>query len=71
MPQGEAAADLPGMDVRGDAKDKQPRALSDAKLRKARGMIQNVLAAAVKDRKRVVKHLNEAVSQINIALSIR
>jgi hypothetical protein len=72
MHQVEAAADLLGMDVRGDAKDKQPQPLSDAKLREAQGLLQNVLGAAeVKNQKRVTKHITEAINQINIALSIR
>ena len=72
MRQIEAAADLLGMDIRGDAKDRQPQPLSDAKLREAEGLIQNVLGAAeVKNQKRVVKHLENAVAQINTALSIR
>jgi len=72
MHQIEAAADLLGMDVRGDAKDKQPQPLSDAKLREAQGLLQSVLGASeVKSQKRVTKHITEAVNQINIALSIR
>jgi hypothetical protein len=72
MHQVEAAAKLLGLDLSGDLKDKQPQALSDDKLREASGLISNVLAsAAVKDQKRVTKHLSEAVNQINIALSIK
>ncbi|MGO8838397.1 MAG: hypothetical protein ACLQAH_16870 [Limisphaerales bacterium] len=68
----EAAAKLLNLDLSGDAKDKQPQALSDAKLREAQGLLQNVLGAAeVKNQKRVTKHLTEAVNQINVALSIR
>jgi len=72
MRQIEAAGDLLGMNLKGDAKDKQPQPLSDAKLREAQGLIRQVVgAAAVKDQKRVVKHLNAAINQINVALSIR
>jgi hypothetical protein len=72
MHQIEAAAKLLGMNLSGDAKDKQPQALSDAKLREAQGLLQNVLGAAeVKNQKRVTKHITEAISQINTALSIR
>ncbi len=72
MHQIEAAAKLLGMSLGGDAKDKQPQPLSDAKLREAQGLLQNVLGAAeVKNQKRVTKHINEAINQINIALSIR
>jgi hypothetical protein len=72
MHQIEAAAKLLGVNLGGDAKDKQPQTLSDAKLREAQGLLQNVLGAAeVKNQKRVTKHINEAIDQINIALSIR
>jgi hypothetical protein len=72
MHQVEAAAKLLGMNLSGDAKDRQPQPLSDAKLREAQGLLQNVLGAAeVKNQKRVTKHITEAINQINIALSIR
>jgi hypothetical protein len=72
MHQVEAAAKLLGMNLSGDAKDKQPQPLSDAKLREAQGLLQSVLAASeVKNEKRVTKHITEAINQINIALSIR
>jgi hypothetical protein len=72
MHQIEAAAKLLGMNLSGDAKDKQPQPLSDAKLREAQGLLQNVLGAAeVKNQKRVTKHITEAINQINVALSIR
>ena len=72
MHQIESAAKLLGVDLSGDAKDKQPQPLSDAKLREAQGLLQNVLGAAeVKSQKRVTKHITEAINQINIALSIR
>jgi hypothetical protein len=72
MHQIEAAASLLGMNISGDAKDRQPQPLSDAKLREAQGLLQNVLGAAeVKNEKRVTKHINNAINQINTALSIR
>ena len=68
----EAAAKLLGMNLSGDAKNRQPQPLSDAKLREAQGLLQSVLAASdVKSQKRVTKHITEAIDQINIALSIR
>ena len=46
--------------------------MSDDKLREASGLISNVLASSsVKDQKRITKHLDEAVKQINVALSIK
>jgi hypothetical protein len=72
MHQIEAAAKLLGMNLSGDAKDKQPQALSDAKLREAQGLLQSVLGASeVKNEKRITKHITAAIDQINIALSIR
>jgi hypothetical protein len=68
----EAAAKLLGMDVAGDLKDRSPQALSDERLREAQGLITQVLGAAeVKNQKRVVKHLNEAVRQLDVALKMR
>jgi hypothetical protein len=68
----EAAGKLLDMDLAGDLKDRTPQPLSDDKLREAQGLINQVLGAAeVKDQKRVVKHLTEAVNQINIGLSVR
>jgi hypothetical protein len=68
----EAAGKLLGVDVAGDLKDRTPQALSDARLQEAQGLITRVLESAeVRGQKRVVKHLNEAVKQINVALQIR
>ena len=72
MHQIEAAGKLLGMDLRGDAKDRQRQVLSDGKLREARGLLETVLAAAeVKSQPRISKHITEAINQINVALSIR
>jgi hypothetical protein len=68
----EAAAKLLGLDVAGDLKDRTPQALSDARLQEAQGLLNRVLESAeVKGQKKVVKHLNEAVNQINVALRVR
>ena len=72
MHQIEAAGDLLGMNLRGDAKDKQPQVLSDAKLREVQGLLQNVLASTeVKSQKRISKHIVAAIDQLSTALSIR
>ncbi|MGD0251225.1 MAG: hypothetical protein ABSC01_00835 [Verrucomicrobiota bacterium] len=72
MHQIESAAKLLGMNISGDAKDRQSQPLSDAKLREAQGLLQSVLAASdVKSQKRVTKHITEAINHINTALSIR
>jgi len=68
----EAAGTRLGMDLHGDAKGWQPQPLSDEKLREARHLIVQVRdSAEVKDQDRVVKHLNEAVNQIDKALDVR
>lgn len=67
----EAAAKLLKLDLSGDLKDKTPQVLSDDKLREAKGQLQGVIgAASVKDQKHVVRHLNEAIAQLNTALAI-
>lgn len=72
MQQVRSAAELLGLDVAGDAKGWKPQVLSDDRLREAKGLILQVLGAAeVKDQKPVVKRLNEAVHQINVALGIK
>jgi hypothetical protein len=66
------AAKLLGLNLAGDDKVRQPQPLSDARLREAQGLLQSVLGnAEVMNQKRVVKHLNEAINQISIALSIK
>jgi hypothetical protein len=72
MHQIEAAAKLLGVNLRGDAKARQKQALSDDKLRDARGLLEIVLnSAEVKAQPRVSKHISEAIDQINVALKIR
>jgi len=67
-----AAAALLGVELSGDAKDKEQQALSDEKLKEAQGLLQQVLSAAgVQARPKVAKHLNAAIQQITIALSIK
>jgi hypothetical protein len=60
------------MDLSGDGKDKEQQALSDDKLKEARGWLQQVLSAAgVQARPKVARHINTAIEQITIALSIK
>ncbi len=71
MHQVETAAKLLGMDIRSEAKGHKPQALSDARLRDARGLLEKVLGAAeVKGQPRISKHITEAIHQINFALTI-
>jgi hypothetical protein len=68
----EAAAKLLSLDLSGDIKDRQPQVLSDDKLREASGMLSNVLGSSeVKGQERISRHINEAINQINAALSLR
>jgi hypothetical protein len=68
----EAAAKLLGLDISGDAKDKELQVLSDDKMREAQGLLENVLGnAEVKGQPRVSKHISEAINQINTGLKIR
>jgi len=68
----EMAAKRLGVILRGDDKDRPRQALSDEKLREAQGLLQNVVGAAeVKNQRRVVWRINEAVGEINTALTIR
>jgi hypothetical protein len=72
MHQIEAAAKLLGVDLGGDAKDRQKQVLSDDKLRDARGLLEIVLnSAEVKAQPRISKHITEAINQIDVALTIR
>jgi hypothetical protein len=67
-----AAADLLGMKLSGDGKDKEQQVLSDDKLKEAQGLLQQVLSASgVQARPKVTKHINTAIEQITIALSIK
>jgi hypothetical protein len=68
----EAAAKLLGLDLSGDAKDHEKQVLSDDKLREADGLLQKVLGATeVKNQERITKHINEAIDEIRVALSIK
>jgi len=72
MYQVKAAADLLGLDIGGDNRTRQPQVLSDDKMRESKAMIVQVMGAAeVKDQEKVVKHLQEAVHQINVGLGIK
>jgi len=72
MHQIEAAAKLLGVNLGGDARDRQRQVLSDEKLREARGMLETVLGAAeIKDQPRIAKHVTEAIHEINVALRLR
>jgi hypothetical protein len=72
MQQVRAAAELLGLEVRGDSWGGKPQELSNERLRHAKELIVQVMhSAQVKDQERVVRRLNEAVHQINVALGIK
>jgi hypothetical protein len=67
-----AAAALLGLDLSGDDRDKEKQVLSDDELREAQGLLQQVLSSdSVQGQKAVSVHLNTAIKQISIALSIK
>lgn len=71
MEEVKKAAALLGLDLRGDDRDHTRQALSDDVLRNARGLLQNVRdSAEVKDQKRITRHLQLAIDEINTALSV-
>ena len=71
MKQVKTAADLLGLDLSGDDRNRQPQVLSDDKMREARDLLTHVLnAAEVKGQPRISKHINAAIRQIDIALEI-
>jgi hypothetical protein len=68
----ERACDVLGQDIRGDGKDVQPQATSDEELRQAQGIIQGVESDATSNKQeRVARHLAKAVSEIEVALSVK
>jgi hypothetical protein len=68
----EAAGKLLNMDLSGDVKNRQPQVLSDDKLREASGLLSSVLGSSeVKGQARITKRINEAINQIDMALSLK
>lgn len=71
MSQIHKAADLLGLDLRGDDKDREKQVLSDDRLREARGLIEHVLGASeVKSQKRIAHHVELAIKEIDLALRV-
>ena len=68
----EAAAKLLGVDLKGDYKEHEMQALSDDKLREAKGLLEHVLLnAEVKGQPHISKHINKAIEEINQGLADR
>lgn len=69
MHQIKKAAELLGVDLSGDEKSHERQALSDDRLRDARGLLQSVLGASeVKDQDRISDHIHAAIKEIDSAL---
>jgi|SRR5580658_33691 hypothetical protein len=71
MNQVKKAAELLGVDLSGDDKNRMNQVLSDDELRDARGLLVDILGSAeVKDQKKISSHIEAAIKQIDIALTI-
>ena len=64
----EAAARLLGVNVRGDGKGHEKQGLSDAQLRAAQGLLQQARPGLSG---KPLRHVNKALEQLSIALSIK
>ena len=69
----EAACKLLGTDISGEGRGHEPQAVSDAQLRQALSEVQQASAAVPggKDQKKIVAHLDKAISELNTALTIK
>jgi hypothetical protein len=68
MKQIEAAAKLLGVSVRGDGRGHEKQGVSDAQLHTAQGLLQQALPGLSG---KPLKHVNRALQQLSIALSIK
>jgi hypothetical protein len=68
MKQIEAAAKLLGVKVRGDGKGHEKQGVSDVQLRTAQGLLQQAQSGL---RGKPLGHVNKALQQLSIALSIK
>ena len=67
MKQIEAAAKLLGVKVRGDGRGHEKQGVSDAQLRTAQGLLQQAQPGLSG---KALRHVNKALQQLSIALSI-
>lgn len=68
----EKACDILGTDIRGDGKGHENQGASDQQLRQAGQMLEQALSMAQSQgQNNVVKHINNAIKQLSIALSIK
>jgi hypothetical protein len=68
MKQIEAAAKALGVNIRGDGKGHEAQGVSDAQLRTAQGLLEQARAGLTG---KPLKHLDRAIEQISIALTIK
>ena len=68
MEQVEAAAKLLGVNVRGDGKGHEKQGVSDEQIRTAQGLLEQAKAGLSG---KPLKHVNKALKQLSIALSIK
>jgi hypothetical protein len=68
MKQIEAAGKALGVNIRGDGKGHEPQGVSDAQLRAAQGLLEQARAGLTG---KPLKHINRALDQISIALTIK
>lgn len=68
----QAGCKLLGADPTGDASGKEPQGTSDDQLRTAQRMLMSIRPTAVSaNQAQLVQHIDNAVNQINVALSIK
>jgi hypothetical protein len=68
----EKACDILGTDIRGDGKGHENQGASDQQLRQAGQMLEQALSMAQSQgNQKVVNHINNAIKQLNTALSIK
>ena len=68
MKQIEAAARLLGVNVHGDGRGHEQQGVSDAQLRTAQGLLQQAQAGLSG---KPLRHVNKALQQLSIALSVK
>ena len=69
----EAACTLLGTDISGDGKGREKQPISDAQLRQALSLVQQSegQVPAGKGQKKILARIDKAISELNIALTIR
>jgi hypothetical protein len=68
----EKACDILGTDIRGDGKGHENQGASDEQLRQAQQMLDQALSMAQSQgNEKIVKHINNAIKQLNLALAVK